>query len=462
MSQSPTSPASTPARAGRTVLDMNGYQWTVLLAAWLGWGFDVFDGLLFNYVAPNCIPTLLGLPIGSPEAAKAALHWNGILSSILLLGWATGGILFGKVADRLGRTRTLLLTMLLYALGTALCAAAPNLWALIAFRVIASLGIGGEWAAGAAMVAEVVPEKRRVEAGALLYTSAPAGLFLATFANYQIAGVFLKGAPETSWRYVFLCGLIPAAVAFAVRIFVREPERWKNAASSAPPPRIRELFQPDMIWFTVSGLSMALIALITWWSCNVFIPLVGTGLARATAQLNGLDKAATLALAESWKAIATNMFNLGGLIGTLLTIPAAKLFGRRTMFGIYYLLSGIAVLTTFGLDLAPEVRLRMYFLIGLTVFGVFGSFTFYLPELFPTRLRGTGAGFCYNAGRYIASAGPFLVGTVAAKGPNSLDSALRALFWVGWVPLVGVILLAFRAPGQSHPLIIETKGRELA
>src|SRR6187401_2724961 len=212
----------------RTLLDMNGYQWLVLFAAWLGWGFDVFDGLLFNYVAPNVVPTLLGLPIGSTAAKAATLKWGGILTSILLLGWAAGGILFGQIADRIGRTRTLLLTMLMYALGTAACAAATNIWMLIAFRVVASLGIGGEWAAGAAMVAEVVPEKRRMEAGALLYTSAPLGLFLARFANSIIAGDLLKGNPSTSWRFVLLCGLIPAAVAFVVRIFVREPERWKQ------------------------------------------------------------------------------------------------------------------------------------------------------------------------------------------------------------------------------------------
>src|SRR5499433_3601349 len=193
----------------RTFLDMNGYQWLVLFAAWLGWGFDIFDGLLFNYVAPNCVPTLLGLQIGSPEARAATLKYAGIVTSILLVGWAVGGILFGRICDRIGRTRTLLLTMAMYAIGTALCAIAPNMAFLILFRVIASLGIGGEWAAGAAMVAEVVPERRRVEAGALLYTSAPAGLFLATFANFQIAGVFLKSSPESSWRYVFLCGLIP-------------------------------------------------------------------------------------------------------------------------------------------------------------------------------------------------------------------------------------------------------------
>ena len=108
------------AGGGRRVWDLTGYQWTVVFAAWLGCGFDVFDGLLFNFVAPNCVPTLLGLPIGTPEARGATLFWTGLLTSLLLIGWAIGGTIFGKVADRLGRTRTLLLTMLIYSIGTAL------------------------------------------------------------------------------------------------------------------------------------------------------------------------------------------------------------------------------------------------------------------------------------------------------------------------------------------------------
>jgi MFS family permease len=151
-----------------TVLDMDRYQWTVLFAAWLGWGFDIFDSLLFNYVAPTCVPVLLHIPLGTPAAGAATLRWTGILTSLLLLGWAAGGILFGRVADRVGRSRTLLVTMAMYSVGTAACAFAPNIWSLVLFRVIASLGIGGEWVAGAAMVAEIVPEKRRVDAGALL------------------------------------------------------------------------------------------------------------------------------------------------------------------------------------------------------------------------------------------------------------------------------------------------------
>ncbi len=434
----------------RTLLDMNGYQWTVLFAAWLGWGFDVFDGLLFNYVAPNCVPTLLGLEIGSVAARSATLQWTGIMTSVLLIGWAVGGVVFGKVADRIGRTKTLMLTMLLYSIGTAACAFAPNIWVLLLFRIVASLGIGGEWAAGAAMVAEVVPEKRRVEAGALLYTSAPFGLFLATFITFQVTGVYFKD-PAVSWRYVFLFGLIPAAAAFLVRLFVKEPERWKRVASGGH-AKIAELFSPQYIRLTISGFCMAVTALIMWWSCNAFIPVVAKGLASREAQFLGLDAAAAEAMGQQWVRTATNSFNLGGLIGTLMTIPIAKYFGRKKMFFIYFLAAAASIMCAFGLNLEPHTRLYMYFPIGLSVFGVFGSFTYYLPELFPTRLRATGAGFTYNVGRLVAAFGPFLVGSIAAAGANALDSAMYVLFWVGVVPIVGLFLL---------PFVIETKGREL-
>ena len=303
------------------------------------------------------------------------------------------------------------------------------------------------------MVAEVVPARRRVEAGALLYTSAPAGLFLATFANFQIAGVFLKAAPATSWRYVFLCGLLPAVVAFALRLFVHEPEAWKRAAAGAPPPRLRELFSPGVRRLTLSGFAMSLVALITWWTCAAFLAIVASGLAQTAARQRGLDVPGTLALVESWKARTTNFFNLGGLLGTLLTIPAAKVFGRRKMFGIYYALSAVATFATFGLDLPPETRLAMYFFEGLTVFGVFGAFTYYLPELFPTRLRGTGSGFCYNVGRIITAVGPFVVANVATRGADALGAALKVLTAVAIVPALGSLMALFA------PFVVETKGR---
>jgi MFS family permease len=238
-------------------------------------------------------------------------------------------------------------------------------------------------------------------------------------------------------------------VAFVVRLFVREPERWSKVHEQAPRPRIRELFAPGMASITARGTMMAIVALIAWWSSNAFIPTIATGLAQAAAQAQSLERAATLALAESWKTTATTWFNLGGLIGTLLTIPIAKFLGRKAMFALYFAGSAAALYLVFGLPWPPETRLYLYFFIGITVFGIFGSFTFYLPELFPTRLRGTGSGFCYNIGRVAASVGPFLVGAIAARG---VEHALDALAFVALVPLVGLLLV---------PFIIETRGRPL-
>jgi len=424
------------------MLGLTRYQWLVLFAAWLGWGFDVFDGLLFNYVAPICVPQLLGLDPADPATKGETLYYTALLTSLLLLGWAAGGIAFGKLTDRLGRTRTLMLTMLTYSLATAACAFAPNLPTLALFRFIASFGIGGEWAAGAALVAETLPMSRRVMGGALLYTSAPAGLFLATFVNDLFTRKLdvIAQNPELSWRAVFLTGLVPAVVAMLIRMKVKEPETW-----APEKPSIKELFSSEHRPATISGLSMAIVALITWWSCSAFIPVV--------AGLLSMDAArAAPELAQSLRTqyitTATTAFNLGGLIGTLLTVPIALHAGRRTMFLGYFCASAAAIWATFGMDHAPETRLYLMFTVGLTVFGVFGSFTFYLPELFPTRLRGTGSGFCYNAGRILTAAFPFAVGWILKAGQDPL----AVLTYVAFVPLCGVVLVLLR-------VTVETRGR---
>ena len=298
------------------------------------------------------------------------------------------------------------------------------------------------------MVAEAVPEKRRIEAGALLYTSAPLGLALATLVNYQVSGVWFRDSPEVAWRYVFMSGLLPAAVALIVRFFVKEPERWANLKDRTP-PRVAELFSPANRKLTISGLITAVTALITWWTCNAFIPVIASGLAGVQAAADGLTGTAVTALKESWKAQATNWFNLGGLIGTLLTVPAAKILGRRAMFAIYFLVSG-ASLIAFGFACGPSAPDVLPH--GAQCVGVFGSFTYYLPELFPTRLRGTGSGFCYNIGRVAAAVGPFLVVSIVRSGSTALESAMHVLFFVGFVPIIGTFALKW---------VIETKGRAL-
>jgi MFS family permease len=414
------------------LLGLTRYQWLVLFAAWLGWGFDVFDGLLFNYVAPICVPNLLGLDPADPAAKEPTMFWTATLSSLLLLGWAAGGVLFGKLTDRIGRTRTLLVTMFVYALGTAACAFAPNLFVLALFRFVASLGIGGEWAAGASLVAETMPKHRRILGGALLYTSAPIGLLLATYVNDLFTRQLdsIAADPALSWRVVFLTGLVPAGVALLIRMGVKEPEHWRPAAET---PKLRELFVPALRRRTLGGLSMAVVALVTWWSCSVFIAVIASFLAADTVPAPELLASTKV----EFITLATTMFAVGGLVGTLLTVPVALRLGRRPMFAIYFVLSALSIWVTFGADISSMARLYMFGAIGVSVFGVFGAFSFYLPELFPMRLRGTGAGFCYNAGRVITAAFPFVVGLIASSGVNPLD----VLKWVAVAPLVGLALL---------------------
>ncbi len=441
-----------PGTAGG-LLGLSGYQWLVVAAGWAGWGFDVFDALLFNFVAPNCVPVLLRLPLGSPEARQATLFWTGAITSILLIGWAAGGVLFGWVADRIGRKRALFVTIAIYAVGTALCAAATSIWQLVVFRAIASLGIGGEWGIGATLVAETVPESRRVEAGVIIQTSSPLGIVLASAVNYEVAGVWLASTPQTSWRYVFLAGLVPLIVAAGVRLFIHESERWVAGTRQRRSPTPRELFRPDMRAATLSGFVVAVTALLTWWGCNAFIPLLGITLAGEHAAHLDLSPAAMRLVAEAWKSRASNAFNFGGFLGSLAAVPLARLLGRRPMFIAYFLYSSLALLATFGLDLEPQTRLAMLFLVGVGVYGVFGTFPFYLPELFPARLRATGAGFCYNIGRVFAAAGPLIVGSVSSAAGSSSAGVVHALFWLGLIPLATALAARF--------LIIETRGRRL-
>jgi MFS family permease len=272
--------------------------------------------------------------------------------------------------------------------------------------------------------------------------------------NYEIAGVWLAATPESSWRYVFLAGLAPVVLAFGVRIFIRESKEWASQRSQTTRAAPRELFRPGMVSTTVSGMVVAVTAILTWWACNAFLPILGATMATEYGARTSLDPAAARALAEAFKAQASNAFNIGGLLGTLAAIPLARLLGRRPMFGIYFLFSAAMLFATFGLDLRPGARLGVLYLVGAGVYGVFGAFPFYLPELFPAALRATGAGFCYNIGRVFAAAGPFLVGIVSAAAGGSSAVIIHTLFWLGLIPLA--------AASSARFLIVETRGKVLS
>ncbi|MCS6947020.1 MAG: MFS transporter, partial [Steroidobacteraceae bacterium] len=264
------------------------------------------------------------------------------------------------------------------------------------------------------------------------------------------AGVWLADQPHLSWRYVFAFGLAPVAVALLVRFCLRESERWERRRS-AQRPRLADLFAPALRPATVAALLVSLSGLLTWWAINAFVPLLGAGLAAEHGAASGVVPAAQVV--ESWKSAASNAFNLGGLLGCLLAIPLAERLGRRRMFLAYFGAAALAIFAAFGLPLAAPQRIAMLFVVGVPVYGVFGTFVFYLPELFPTRLRALGAGFAYNIGRVLAAAGPFAVGAIAAPAGGDSAVIVQKLFWVGCAPLLAALL--------ARRWVLETRGRSL-
>ena len=214
------------------------YQMMILASAWFGWLFDSFDNIVFVYLAPFCVPSLLGIsPASEPDAAKQAIvFYTSVLSSLLLFGWAAGGVIFGFLTDKIGRSKTMMITVLLYSAGTGLCAFSFNIWFLIAFRFISALGVGGEWASGAALVSESVPNDKRVLGGTFLYSAAPFGTLLAYLVT-QLFSVTLPVGENLGWRLVFATALIPSIFS------VSPPEgsgcKLVRAHRRRPPPTVR-------------------------------------------------------------------------------------------------------------------------------------------------------------------------------------------------------------------------------
>ncbi len=415
------------------------YQWLVLLVAWLGWVFDSMDATLYALVLQPALNELLASQ-GAGSVSPETIGWyGGIIFSIFLIGWAVGGVLFGIVADRWGRTRTLMVTILIYAVFTGMAALSATWWQLAAYRFLTALGIGGEWAAGAALVAEVWPETKRAKAAGVLQSAWAAGFLIAALVNMALR--------HSSWRAVFVVGAAPAVVALFVRAWVREPERWSKArrearaSGLAVSQELRELFSPLLLRSTLTGSGLAFVAVFGLWGATNWTPT----LVRSLPDLRGVDPGAI----TSYVSYAAIALNLGSLVGYLSFGPLADRLGRRPAFGIMCLGSLVMLPVTFLPPHSYRQVLALLPLLGFFNNGIFSGFPIYLPELYPTRIRATGAGWCFNMGRVFASAGPFLTGFLVKQ----LGGFGRAASATALIYLVGLLILPF-APetrGQSLP-----------
>ncbi len=414
------------------------YQWLVLFVAWLGWVFDSMDSTLYALVLHPALHDLLRVPGGGPVTDDAIGWYGGIVFSIFLVGWAIGGILFGLLADSWGRTKALVFTILIYAAFTGMAALSHTWWQLALYRFITALGIGGEWAAGAALVAEVWPEEKRTRAAGLLQSAWGAGFLVAAILNLLLR--------NSGWRPIFVIGAAPAIVAVFVLLWVKEPERWVRAraeerqTAGTRPSKLEELFAPGLLRATLVGSGLAFVAVFGLWGATNWTPT----LVRALPELQGMN-ASELTSRVSY---ATMLLNVGALAGYLSFGPLADRLGRRWAFALMCAGSLVMVPVTF---LTPRTYVQVLLLLPLLGFfnnGIFSGFPIYLPELYPTRIRATGAGVCFNIGRVLAAAGPFLTGYLV----TALGSFGRAASAVALIYLLGLLILPFARETRGQPL----------
>ena len=414
------------------------YQWLVLLVAWLGWVFDSMDSTIYALVLQPALRDLMRSS-GSGAAGADVIGWyGGIIFSIFLIGWAIGGVLFGVLADYFGRTKALIWTILIYAVFTGLAALSQTWWELALYRFITAIGIGGEWAAGAALVAEVWPENKRAKAAGILQSAWAGGFLLAA-----LISLFLR---DFGWRPMFVVGVAPALVALLVRWWVKEPERWVKARAEerqtggTRPWKLAQLFTPGLARSTWVGSGLAFVAVFGLWGATNWTPT----LIRALPDLHGLS-APELTRRASYAAM---LLNVGALAGYLSFGPLADRVGRRRVFALMCLGSLVMLPVTF---LTPRTYVQVLLLLPLLGFfnnGIFSGFPIYLPELYPTRIRATGAGFCFNIGRLLAASGPFITGyLVTALGSFGLAVCVVALIY-----LVGLLILPFARETKGQPL----------
>jgi MFS family permease len=398
-------------------------QWRSGIAAWLGWTFDGLDMHLYTLVAAPFVAQLIGAGVTTdPRVGR----YSSLIQGGFLLGWALGGGFFGRIGDRLGRARALSLTVLTYAAFTGLSFFAQAWWHLLIFRFLAALGIGGEWAVGASLLSETWPRKWRPWIAAVLQTGVNVGILGAGLANFVLAA-----APP---RCLFLVGVLPALLVLWIRRAVPETEEWRAAKERAHhrEPGVGDLFRGAVLGITVRVVLVCGVSLTAHWA---FMFWHQQHLRNLPDVLNWSAEAKNkLASSGMYLVIASS------ILGNFFAGWLARFIGYRatiiSMFFAYFL----AMCGAYSIPRDHMALLCWFPLIGFCQ-GAFALFTMCLPPLFPTLLRTTGAGFCYNIGRITAAFGTVFFGLFSNVGDYR-----TALLFAGFLFLPAT-LIAFFLPG---------------
>jgi MFS family permease len=421
-------PKAAPWYAGVT-----RYQWLILIIASAGWIFDVYEGQIFNITAPQLLQSVLG-----GDDPQTTVFWSRIFFGVFLLGGATGGLLFGMMADHWGRKPTMVATILMYSVFSGLTYFAHSLWHIGILRFLVAMGTGGEWAVAASLVAEVFPAHARTHASGIFHASSVLGTWIATGTGLLVA---------YQWRYAYLAGIIPALLVAWVMASVKEPPRWQHAVDqSAQQPKekagsLAELLgNPRWRKMAILGMLLATVGLSCYWAVHV---------AGQTLALNILEKNGVVPAVAKEKAKWAYGFieTFGGGLGLLSFGPMCAWFGRKRTFFWSHFTAFLIVPVACYLPQTFGQLLCILPIFGFLTLCMHAGYAIYFPELFPTRLRATGTGFCFNVGRVVAASMLFFSAWLGKRMELHLAVTLLSTLF-----LLGMIVIHFMPETKGQPL----------
>src|SRR5258708_13983218 len=431
--------------------EVNRCHWFVLSVASMGWMFDTMAQQLFNLARKPAIRELLGGHASNAVVDKQAA-WA---TAIFMVGWAIGGVFFGVLGDRLGRAKTMMITILSYTIFTGLSLLSTSVWDFNIYRFLCGLGVGGQFGIGVALVAEVVPPRARPYALGMVQASAAVGNMMAAVTGIVLGQMEMSGSITGAWRYMFLAGAVPAPLALVVFKKLKEPEQWLQARKEKKKMgSYAELFS-DPRWRcnSIVGFLLAFAGVVGLWGIGFFSYDLFRPVLVNTFQAQGLVGKALDGKVTTWIGMTSLFQNLGCFFGIYAFTYLTHYTGRKKAFAISFVAAMVMTAYTFWNLRAISDIFWMIPLMGFAQLALFGGYSIYLAELFPTRLRSTATSFCYNAGRLAAAAGPVTLRHLTQDVFGGYAEPMRyAGVTMSLVFLVGLAALPFAPETKGKPL----------
>jgi len=430
--------------------DLNGYQWFVVAVAAVGWMFDTMAQQLFNLARVPALRDLMGAAAAPGEVARQA----GVATMVFMIGWGLGGVLFGILGDRLGRAKTMMLTILAYTIFTGMSLLSTGVWDFNVYRFLCGLGVGGQFAVGVALVAEVVPERARPYALGMVQAFSAVGNMTAAITVIALGQAQQTGWIAHAWRWEFLAGAAPAPLALVVFKKLREPDQWLKAkAEQKRMGSFAELLgNPRWRRNSLIGLLLAFSGVVGLWGIGFFSYDLFRPVLERTFRAQGITGAALAGKTTIWLGVTSLLQNAGCFFGVHAFTWLTQRTNRRRAFAVSFLAALAMTAYTFAKLNTLGDMFWMVPAMGFTQLALFGGYAIYLPELFPTRLRSTGTSFCYNVGRIVAAAGPLTLGLLTSNVFHGPDAMRHAGVTMCSVFLVGLFALPFAPETKGQPL----------